>query len=79
VTHASVASGNGCPAAASFQVTRQQDGVPDVARAEGAGEGMDIGRDIRTYTIEPVVTPVPERAPAELPAEAPAEPVPVRS
>ncbi len=39
---------------------------------------MDIGRDIRTYTIEPVVTPVPERAPAELPAEAPAEPVPVR-
>jgi hypothetical protein len=40
---------------------------------------MDIGRDIRTYTIEPVVTPVPERAPAELPAEAPAEPVPVRS
>ncbi len=39
---------------------------------------MDIGRDIRTYTIEPLVTPVPERAPAELPAEAPAEPVPVR-
>ncbi|HEX2503587.1 MAG TPA: hypothetical protein VHK00_06560 [Miltoncostaeaceae bacterium] len=39
---------------------------------------MDIGRDIRTYTIEPLVTPVPERAPAELPVEAPAEPVPVR-
>lgn len=39
---------------------------------------MDIGRDIRTYTIEPVVTPVPERLPAELPAEAPAEPVPAR-
>jgi hypothetical protein len=43
---------------------------------------MDIGRDIRTYTIEPVVTPVPDRTPAELPAPAeppapaPAEPVP---
>ena len=37
---------------------------------------MDIGRDIRTYTIEPAETPVPERLPAELPAEAPAEPVP---
>jgi hypothetical protein len=40
---------------------------------------MDIGRDIRTYTIEPAVSPVPERAPAELPEPAPAEPVPART
>jgi hypothetical protein len=39
---------------------------------------MDIGRDIRTYTIEPAVSPVPERVPAELPDQAPAEPVPAR-
>ncbi len=42
-------------------------------------ETMDIGRDIRTYTIEPLETPVPARTPAELPAQAPAEPVPVGS
>ena len=42
---------------------------------------MDIGREIRTYTIEPVVTPVPTRAPAEPPATAPApaEPAPART
>jgi hypothetical protein len=40
---------------------------------------MDIGREIRTYTIEPVVTPVPITSPAEAPAPAPAEPAPVRS
>jgi hypothetical protein len=36
---------------------------------------VDIGRDIRTYTIEPVIAPVPVRAPAVPPAPAPAEPV----
>jgi hypothetical protein len=42
---------------------------------------VDIGREIRTYTIEPVVTPVPPRAPAEPPAPvpAPAEPAPART
>jgi hypothetical protein len=40
---------------------------------------VDIGREIRTYTIEPVVTPVPVRAPAEPPAPAPAEPAPART
>ena len=39
---------------------------------------MDIGREIRTYTIEPVVTPVPVRAPVEAPAPVAVEPVPVR-
>ena len=38
---------------------------------------MDIGRDIRTYTIEPITSPVPERVPVEVPHKAPAEPVPV--
>lgn len=35
---------------------------------------MDIGRDIRTYTIEPITTPVPHEVPVELPAEVPLEP-----
>ncbi len=39
---------------------------------------MDIGREIRTYTVEPVVTPVPVRVPAEPPAPVPVEPVPSR-
>ncbi len=38
---------------------------------------MEIGRDIRTYTIEPITSPVPERVPVEVPDEAPAQPVPV--
>lgn len=38
---------------------------------------MQIGRDIRTYTIEPAVTPVPVRIPAKPPAEIPVEPAPV--
>jgi hypothetical protein len=38
---------------------------------------MDIGREIRTYTIEPVAPPVPVRAPIRAPL--PAEPAPVRA
>ena len=36
---------------------------------------MDIGREIRTYTIEPVAPPVPVRVPDVAPA--PAEPATV--
>lgn len=59
--------GMDAPAAASFPVRAHPD------RRTWA---MDIGRDIRTYTIEPLETPVPARTPLELPAQAPAEPVP---
>jgi hypothetical protein len=33
---------------------------------------MNVGRDIRTYTIEPATSPVPEPAPVEEPAGPPA-------
>ncbi len=42
---------------------------------------MDIGRPIRTYTIEPITSPVPAQVPVEPartdPLEAPAAPEPV--
>lgn len=38
---------------------------------------MEIGPDIRTYTIEPLVTPVPEPVPLVPPADVPAAPEPV--
>ena len=40
---------------------------------------MQMGRDIRTYVIEPMVTPVPATAPVEAQAAEPAEPAPVPS
>ena len=35
---------------------------------------MDIGRDIRTYTVEPLWTPPAEPVRTDAPAEAPAAP-----
>lgn len=36
---------------------------------------MDLGREIRTFTIEPITNPVPTQAPDESPVELPAVPV----
>jgi hypothetical protein len=35
---------------------------------------MDIGREIRTHTIEPITLPTPAEAPVETPAHTPAVP-----
>lgn len=35
---------------------------------------MDIGREIRTYTVEPIHLPTPAEAPAEAPTRPPAVP-----
>jgi hypothetical protein len=58
--------------------------VPDERRAAPTKRreaDMDIGRTIRTYTIEPITSPVPAQVPVEpappQPLEAPAAPEPV--
>ncbi len=35
---------------------------------------MDIGREIRTYTIEPIDLPIPAETPVEAPSRVPAVP-----
>lgn len=35
---------------------------------------MDIGKEIRTITVEPVENPVPEKEPAKIPPKEPAKP-----
>jgi hypothetical protein len=35
---------------------------------------MDIGKEIRTITVEPVENPVPEREPVKAPPKEPAKP-----
>jgi hypothetical protein len=38
---------------------------------------MDIGREIRTFTIEPLQTPIPETPQPNPPVRAPEEPSPL--
>jgi hypothetical protein len=38
---------------------------------------MEIGREIRTYTIEPIQTPIPEMPHPDAPVRAPEEPSPL--